>query len=236
MSILEIENLSFSFTRRQPPVLSGFSLRMPKGEVLGVLGPSGSGKSTLLRLIAGLEVPVTGVIRIAGKTVAGPGVFVQPEQRGVGMVFQDYALFPHMTVEGNILLGLHRLPRAVRFSRLREMLELVQMAGYERRYPHELSGGQQQRIALARALAPSPVLLLMDEPFSNLDAALKTLLRQELRRILKKAGTTCLMVTHDPVDIDVVCDRRIVLSPPELAPPAAEEPRAASTGGLARRM
>lgn len=213
MKILEIENLSFSFSPKQPPILSGFSLCVEQGEVLGILGPSGSGKSTLLRLIAGLEAPATGLIKIAGKPVAGPGIFVQPERRGVGMVFQDYALFPHMTVKDNILLGLHRLAKKERFNRLREVLELVKMAGYEHRYPHELSGGQQQRIALARALAPNPVLLLLDEPFSNLDAELKMLLRKELRRILKKANTTCLLVTHDPVDISDVCDRRIILHP-----------------------
>lgn len=210
MNIIDINDLTFSFSQANTPVIHKFSFSMSEGEIVGVLGQSGSGKSTLLRLISGLEMPVSGTIQIAGMRVAGSGIFVQPENRGVGMVFQDYALFPHMTVKNNILFGLARLPRKERFSRVQEMLELVQMQDYEKRFPHELSGGQQQRIALARALAPKPKLLLMDEPFSNLDADLRESIRDELRFILKKANMTCIIVTHDREDVEAICDRSII--------------------------
>ncbi|QCJ43797.1 ABC transporter ATP-binding protein [Bacillus sp. S3] len=214
MKVLDIQGLTFSFSRGAAPVINDFSFSINKGEMVGVLGQSGSGKSTLLRLIAGLELPEKGSINIAGIPVVNKGLFVQPEDRGVGMVFQDYALFPHMTVKDNILFGLSRMPRKDRKSRLNEMLELVHMEDYEKRYPHELSGGQQQRIALARALAPKPKLMLMDEPFSNLDADLKESIREELRSILKKANMTCVMVTHDRSDADAICDRSIFIGQP----------------------
>ena len=156
-------------------------------------------------------MPMKGTIKIAGKTVVSESVFIHPEERGVGMVFQDYALFPHMTVKDNILFGLSRMPRKERKQRLDEMLELVQMENFEKRYPHELSGGQQQRVALARALAPKPNVLLMDEPFSNLDADLKESIREELGVILKKANMTCIMVTHDRNDVEAICDYSIIL-------------------------
>jgi len=211
MSIVEIQGLTFSFSRKEEPVINDFSFLMEKGEIVGILGPSGSGKSTLLRLISGLEMPKKGTINIAGTTVVSEDIFIQPEKRGVGMVFQDYALFPHMTVKDNILFGLSHLPRKQRKSRLDEMLELVHMENFSERYPHELSGGQQQRIALARALAPKPNVLLMDEPFSNLDANLKESIREELGQILKKANMTCIMVTHDRNDVEAICDHSIVL-------------------------
>ncbi|MFD0619726.1 ABC transporter ATP-binding protein [Paenibacillus sp. GCM10027629] len=211
MSIVDIQGLTFSFSRKEDPVIHDFSFSMEKGEIVGILGPSGSGKSTLLRLISGLEMPNKGTIHIAGTIVVSEGVFIQPENRGVGMVFQDYALFPHMTVKDNILFGLSHLPRKQRKSRVDEMLELVQMENFGERYPHELSGGQQQRIALARALAPKPNVLLMDEPFSNLDANLKESIREELGVILNKANMTCIMVTHDRNDVEAICGRSIVL-------------------------
>ena len=211
MSIVEIEGLSFSYSKKEEPVINDFSFSMEKGKIVGILGQSGSGKSTLLRLIAGLEMPLKGTINIAGITVVGEGVFIQPENRGVGMVFQDYALFPHMTVRDNILFGLSRMPRKERNQHVAEMLELVQMENFEKRYPHELSGGQQQRIALARALAPKPNVLLMDEPFSNLDADLKESIREELGVILKKANMTCIIVTHDRNDVEAICDDSIIL-------------------------
>lgn len=211
MSIVEIEGLSFSYSKKEEPVINDFSFSMEKGKIVGILGQSGSGKSTLLRLIAGLEMPLKGTIQIADKTVVGEGVFIQPENRGVGMVFQDYALFPHMTVRDNILFGLSKMPRKERNQRVAEMLELVHMENFEKRYPHELSGGQQQRIALARALAPKPNVLLMDEPFSNLDADLKESIREELGVILKKANMTCIIVTHDRNDVEAICDDSIVL-------------------------
>ncbi|GLB59769.1 ABC transporter ATP-binding protein [Cytobacillus sp. NCCP-133] len=210
MKIISIHNLTFSFPKTSIPVIEDFSFSMGEGEIVGILGQSGSGKSTLLRLISGLEIPKAGSIKIAGSEVAGKKTFVQPEDRGVGMVFQDYALFPHMSVKENLLFGLSRLLRKERNPRVQEMLELVQMTDFEKRYPHQLSGGQQQRIALARALAPKPKLLLMDEPFSNLDANLKGSIRNELREILKRANMTCMMVTHDKEDVEAICDRSIV--------------------------
>jgi iron(III) transport system ATP-binding protein len=210
MNIVEIQNLTFSFSKKAAPVIKDFSFSMDKGEIVGVLGSSGSGKSTLLRLIAGLEMPTSGNITIAGTTVVNEKLFTQPENRGVGMVFQDYALFPHMTVKDNVLFGLSRLSRKERQTRLTEMLELVQLKDFENRYPHELSGGQQQRVALARALAPKPNVLLMDEPFSNLDSDLKECIREDLRRILKTADMTCIMVSHDQKDVESICDRSIV--------------------------
>ncbi|MCM3586945.1 ABC transporter ATP-binding protein [Mesobacillus maritimus] len=212
MKVLEVEGLTFSFQRGEEPILSDVSFSIKKGEIVGVLGQSGSGKSTLLRLISGLEIPWGGSISVAGKPVVNQRLFVQPEKRGIGMVFQDYALFPHMNVRDNILFGLNKMSRAERKNRLNEMLELVQMTDFAKRFPHELSGGQQQRIALARALAPKPEVLLMDEPFSNLDADLKASIRSELRSILKAAGMTCMMVTHDRKDVDAICDRSFSLS------------------------
>ena len=162
-----------------------------------LLGPSGCGKTTLLRLVAGFEEPDAGEIYLIKRLVSRPGLIVPPEQRHVGMVFQDYALFPHMTVSQNIQFGLFRWPAAWRRTRLAEMLRLVGLEGLGERYPHELSGGQQQRVALARALAPAPQLLLLDEPFSNLDVHLRQQLRDEVQAILEQAGITTILVTHD---------------------------------------
>ncbi|CAG9610382.1 ABC transporter ATP-binding protein [Pseudoneobacillus rhizosphaerae] len=210
MNIVDIQNLTFSFSKKAAPVIKDFTFTMDKGEIVGVLGSSGSGKSTLLRLIAGLEMPTSGNITIASTTVVNEKLFIQPENRGVGMVFQDYALFPHMSVKDNILFGLSRLSKKERQLRLIEMLDLVQLKDFGNRYPHELSGGQQQRVALARALAPKPNLLLMDEPFSNLDSELKECIREDLRRILKTADMTCIMVSHDKKDVESICDRSII--------------------------
>lgn len=207
MSYINIDRVTFRFASKEPAVIDELSLQMEQGDIMGILGASGSGKSTLLRLIAGLEMPESGSISINERLMVDERVFMEPEQRGVGMVFQDYALFPNMTVAANIVFGLHKLKKNSRRQRLEQMLELVQMEAYERRYPHELSGGQQQRVALARALAPQPSVLLMDEPFSNLDADLKADIRTDLKQILAKAGMTCLLVSHDQADIDVVCSR-----------------------------
>lgn len=214
MSFVNIHKLSFGYNqmkRAASPVINRFSFTMKKGEIVGVLGQSGSGKSTLLRLIAGLEIPTNGEIEISERKVVDTRTFIPPEKRGIGMVFQDYALFPHLTVAENIQFGLHKLTKAARAARLKEMVELVQLSGLEERYPHELSGGQQQRVALARALAPKPSLLLMDEPFSNLDADLKASIRTELRDILRKAEMTCLFVSHDVQDVEAICDRKITI-------------------------
>jgi ABC-type spermidine/putrescine transport systems, ATPase components len=207
MAYVALEQITFRFSGRQPAVIDKLSFTVSRGEIVGVLGASGSGKSTLLRLIAGLEMPESGSISVDGRLLTNERVFLEPEQRGVGMVFQDYALFPNMTVADNIVFGLHKLKRSMRLLRLEQMLELVQMKEYAKRYPHELSGGQQQRVALARALAPQPSVLLMDEPFSSLDAHLKASIRSELRQILQKANITCLLVSHDQADIEAICDR-----------------------------
>lgn len=209
MTFFEMKQVSFRYTNAGQPVIASFNLSINQGEIVGILGASGCGKSTVLRLIAGLELPESGSITIAGKTVVDAHTFVTPENRGVGMVFQDYALFPHLTVEHNIIFGLHRWPRAKRRRRLEDMLQLVHLTEFRHRYPYELSGGQQQRVALARALAPEPSILLMDEPFSNLDASLRGQIREELKQILKSAGITCILVTHDKEDVDAICDRTV---------------------------
>ena len=172
------------------------SLEASEGQILALVGPSGCGKTTLLRVIAGLESPDAGTIEVDGRPVTGKGVFVQPESRSVGFVFQDYALFPHMTVESNIAYGLQR-DAPNREQRIDELLNLVNLTDRRSRRPHELSGGERQRVALARALAPAPKILLMDEPFSNLDPNLSARLQLEVREILHEAGITVVFVTHD---------------------------------------
>jgi iron(III) transport system ATP-binding protein len=179
-------------------------LCVDRGEFLALLGPSGCGKTTLLRLIAGFEQPDAGEIRLEERTVAGPGAWTAPEKRRVGLVFQDYALFPHLTVAENIGFGVARRERP---HRLREVLELVGLPGYERRYPHELSGGQQQRVALARALAPRPSIVLLDEPWSNIDPLLRGAMREELAQILRAAAVTIVLVTHDREEAFSIADR-----------------------------
>lgn len=205
---VSIESLYFAYPGKKSAwVISDFDLSLGRGEVVGIAGPSGQGKSTLLRIIAGLETPQHGSLRIAGKEMFGDGHFVAPETRRLGMVFQDYGLFPHMTLSRNIAYGLHHLPKMARRQRVAEMLELVRMSELAGRYPFEISGGQQQRVALARALAPAPRLLLLDEPFSNLDAELKADIRKEMVAILKQTQVTCLFVSHDMADLEAVCSR-----------------------------
>jgi iron(III) transport system ATP-binding protein len=184
--------------------VSRAELYVRRGEFLALLGPSGCGKTTLLRLIAGFESPDAGEIRLEERPVAGPGVWTPPERRRVGLVFQDYALFPHLTVAENVAFG---VPRRERRGRLGEVLELVGLAGYERRYPHELSGGQQQRVALARALAPRPAIVLLDEPWSNIDPLLRGSMREELAQILRTAQVTVVLVTHDREEAFSIADR-----------------------------
>ncbi|WP_159883151.1 ABC transporter ATP-binding protein [Paenibacillus puerhi] len=212
MTFFCMSHVSFQYSKKTGPVIRDFSLQAEQGEVVGILGNSGSGKSTLLRLIAGLDEPCTGRIALNGRVLADQGVFVNPEHRGIGMVFQDYGLFPHLTVEQNIRFGMHRMGKREREEQLLRMLELVQLQDFRHRYPHELSGGQQQRVAFARALAPGPSMLLMDEPFSNLDAGLKGSIREELKELLLAARTTSILVTHDEEDAKVLCSRIIHMS------------------------
>lgn len=188
------------------------SLGVTPGELLALVGPSGCGKTTVLRLIAGLEVPDKGRIEIRGRLAVGEEVWLPPEARKVSLVFQDYALFPHMTVADNVAFGLRGWDRQARELRVREVLDMVQLAYLANRYPHELSGGERQRVALARALAPQPEVLLLDEPFSNLDAGLRTQVREEVRDILKAVRTTVLFVTHDQEEALFMGDRVAVLN------------------------
>ncbi|SFN89013.1 iron(III) transport system ATP-binding protein [Formivibrio citricus] len=205
MALLEIDQLAVSYNGN--PVVSGLALQLEEGEIGCLLGASGCGKTTVLRAVAGFEPVRGGTIRLAGATVGAPGRSVPPEQRRVGMVFQDYALFPHLDIAANVGFGLGKMNRAGRAERVRAMLALVGLEAMAQRYPHELSGGQQQRAALARALAPSPQLILLDEPFSNLDAELREKLAQDVRAILKAAGTTALLVTHDQHEAFAMADR-----------------------------
>jgi iron(III) transport system ATP-binding protein len=191
--------------------VSGISLDVKQGEFFSLLGPSGCGKSTILRIIAGLETPDTGEVLIDANAVAGSR-WIPPEKRGVGLVFQDYALFPHMTVCDNIAFGLKRCGRKESKRRVEEMLDIVGLSAMSKRYPHELSGGQQQRVALARALAPLPKVILLDEPFSNLDADLREELRTETKRILKEKGITTILVTHDQEEAFSLSDRIGILN------------------------
>ncbi len=187
-------------------VVDGVDFRLETGTIACLLGPSGCGKTTLLRCIAGFEDIAGGEIRIHGQPVSRPGRRVPPEKRQVGMVFQDYALFPHLTVADNITFGLSRAPEPERRRRLDELLATIGLAGQGHKYPHELSGGQQQRVALARALAPRPQLVLLDEPFSNLDVDLRERLSVEVREILKSEGMTAILVTHDQHEAFAMAD------------------------------
>ncbi len=198
---------SFGHTR----AVAGVDLELAGGELVAVLGPSGCGKTTLLRLIAGFEAPDEGSIEVDGQEVAGSGRHVPPERRRIGMVFQDYALFPHLRVEANVAFGLSRRPADERRGLTRRTLELVGLQHKAGRYPHELSGGERQRVALARALAPEPAIVLLDEPFSSLDATLRADLRREVELILREAGAASLLVTHDQEEALALADRLAVM-------------------------
>lgn len=209
---LTIQCLSKRYADGALPVVNGLSLEVGQGELFALLGPSGCGKTTALRCVAGFLRPDSGTIRLGGRTLNDEaGAHVPPEARGVGFVFQDYALFPHLTVAQNVAFGLRAWPRAERAARVDEVLRLVGLAGLERRAPHALSGGQQQRVALARALAPRPGLLLLDEPFSGLDALLRHEMRARVREILRAEGATALLVTHDQEEALQFADRVAVM-------------------------
>lgn len=211
MAVLEIKGLYKKYSRKDAWAVNNIDLSVPKGELLALLGESGSGKTTLLRLIAGFEEPERGSIEVDGRVIVNSNTYIPPEKRNIGMVFQEYALFPHMTIEENIQFGLHKLKAAEKSKRTREVLKIVGLMPYTSRYPHQLSGGQQQRAALARALAPNPSMLLLDEPFSNLDGVLKDQVREELKYILKETHTTAIFVTHDTKDALATADRIALL-------------------------
>lgn len=195
----------------EAPVVSDISLSLEEGAIGCLLGPSGCGKTSLLRAIAGFEPVAAGEIRLGGQVVSRPGETVPPEARNVGMVFQDFALFPHLSVADNIGFGLRSLDRTRRAERVQELLDLVGLEGYGHAYPHELSGGQQQRVALARAMAPRPSILLMDEPFSAIDPDLREQLATEIRAMLLRDGMTAILVTHDQMEAFAMADRIAVL-------------------------
>ena len=194
-------------------VLQGFDLQVPAGHIASLLGPSGCGKTSVLRAIAGFEPVRAGSIHLGERLLSGPRTHLPPEQRHVGMMFQEYGLFPHLSAVQNVGFGLRRSSKAEREKRVNELLAVVGLGNAGAKFPHELSGGQQQRIALARALAPSPALLLLDEPFSNLDAATRERLTLEVRDILRAAGQTAILVTHNAQEAETMADQICQMTP-----------------------
>ena len=194
--MLTVEDLTITYNNKK--VLSNFNISLNQGDIFALLGDSGSGKSSALKFIAGLNTTSKGSVNLDGKRLSDNGEhLISPESREVGMVFQDYALFPHMSVEKNICFGINHQSKKIRQLRVKELLLLIDLPGIEKKYPHQLSGGEQQRVALVRALAPSPKLLLLDEPFSSLDKSHREQLVIQVRDILKKARVTSILVTHD---------------------------------------
>ncbi len=208
---IKFKDICFKYKGNKLDVIKNLSFSIKKGETVCILGQSGSGKSSILRLLAGLEIPYQGYIEIDGDIMQDSNLYIPPEKREVGMVFQDYALFPHMTVHKNIAYGITHLNRIDRKKRITEVLKLVDIEELARRYPHQLSGGQQQRVALARAIAPQPRVLLLDEPFSNLDANLKDKIRRKLNEIIKKIDITSILVSHDIEDALDIADRLVII-------------------------
>lgn len=208
MNAIELKEVWKSYIGCPLPVIDNLSLTVSQGEIITLLGPSGYGKTTTLRLIGGFEQPDRGSISLGKRNVTGNGEYVAPEKRNIGMVFQDYALFPHLKVRDNIGIA---VPKEEKGNRVEEMLELVSLRGLGGRYPHELSGGQQQRVVLGRALAGKPVVVLLDEPFSNLDSDLRNYMRREVAKIIRKTGTTAIFVTHDLKGALAVSDRVAVI-------------------------
>ncbi|HTO30546.1 MAG TPA: ABC transporter ATP-binding protein [Pararhizobium sp.] len=209
MGALEIQGISRSFGGTA--ALTDVTLSVAKGEIICLVGQSGCGKSSLLRIIAGIDIPDHGLILLNGRQASGPDAFVEPENRNIGFVFQDYALFPHLTVEQNVLFGLKGMAKADASRRAAEVIAQVGIPQLSKRYPHMLSGGEQQRVALARALAPKPAILLMDEPFSNLDRGLRERVRNETLSLLRQTQTTVIMVTHDPEEALSAGDRVVLM-------------------------
>lgn len=205
---IELIKVTKTYKGNKSSAVNAVSFGIEKGEIVTLLGPSGCGKTTTLRLIAGFERPDQGEIRLGGKVVSDEHSWISPDKRGIGMVFQDFALFPHINVFDNVGFGYKGKDRK---KRIEEVLSLVNLSGFERRYPHELSGGQQQRVALARALAKRPVVILLDEPFSSLDADLRQQMRVEIKHIIKEAGITAVFVSHDQKDALTISDKVIVM-------------------------
>jgi len=211
-TILEANNLYKMYEPSEGPVVTGVNLALEEGDILALLGPSGCGKTTTLRCLAGFEHPEQGTVVLAGETLSDLNTWVRAEKRDIGFVFQDYALFPHLTVEQNIAFGLKKHSRKERKERVARAISTADLDGLEKRSPHELSGGQQQRVALARSIAPNPKIILMDEPFSNLDAALRSKARAEIRSILKRTGMSAILVTHDQEEALTVADQIAVMN------------------------
>lgn len=210
MEKLKIENLYFSYNGKE--IIKDFSLTLQKGDICGLLGANGSGKTTLLRIISGLEIPKSGTIIIDGNITNSKDIFMPPEKRNIGLVFQDYGLFPHLNVEKNIAFGLHPFKKEKKKEIIETMLELIRMKDLRKYYPYQLSGGQQQRVALARSLSPSPQLILLDEPFSNLDVILKSSIREDIKNIIETMGITCILSTHDEEDVKLICKTTTTLN------------------------
>ncbi|MBL8569758.1 MAG: ABC transporter ATP-binding protein [Phreatobacter sp.] len=206
---LAFEDVRHSYGR--VPALAGVSLTVEPGEIVCLLGPSGCGKTTLLRIASGIERPSAGRVLLDGREIAGPSVFVPPEKRGIGLVFQDFALFPHLTNLANVMFGLRSLPKQDAEAAARHALDRVGLAHLALDYPHALSGGEQQRVALARAVAPRPAILLMDEPFSGLDSRLRDSIRRETLAVMRETHATCMVVTHDPEEAMRMADRIVLM-------------------------
>jgi len=209
--VLEVQQLTKRFQPNSEPVVDNIGFQVNPDEIFAILGPSGCGKTTTLRIIAGFERPDSGTVMLRGKVVEAQNVHLPPEKRGIGFVFQEYALFPHLNVHDNIAFGLREFTKIEAEARIDHLLMIAGLKGFEKRRPSELSGGQQQRVALARAIAPMPSILFLDEPFSNLDAVLRQSTRQEVRAIIKKSGISAILVTHDQEEALSFADRIAVM-------------------------
>lgn len=209
MSFLKLEHLNFLYPGQIESSIKDFSMTLDKGEIVALLGKSGSGKSTILRLIAGLETAISGNLMINGKVIFDQNLNLAPQEREIGMIFQDYSLFPHLTVLKNVMFGIQKKSKLERKKIALDYLNLLQLQDHANKYPSECSGGQQQRIAIARAIAAEPKILLLDEPFSNLDAELKISVRKYIKELFKKYNISAILVTHDQNDVDEVADRVI---------------------------